>query len=154
MALSSTRNQCGRTPRRDSKPGLTASARVAPTTPRVLNLLIACALAASACQSHVGPESSTSPATTAPTRQSTAAYSPITPCLPGQMPICASQSCSGCPCGGWRCADRECTADADCGAGLRCGCRGPGAYVCPPGMAPDACENARCGGRVCRGASE
>jgi hypothetical protein len=118
------------------------------------SVLVVALLASAACQGHAGQQPSTSPVTAAQVGQSEPAPPRVTPCLPGQLPICISQSCSGCPCGGFGCADRECMTDADCGADLRCGCRGTGAYVCPEGMNPTDCENARCGGRVCRGASE
>lgn len=116
--------------------------------------LVGALVGAAACHGHAGQQPSTSPVTAAQVGQSEPAPPRVTPCLAGQIPICISQSCSGCPCGGFGCADRECVSDTDCGPDLRCGCRGTGAYVCPERMNPTDCENVRCGGRVCRGASE
>ncbi|MCC7380480.1 MAG: hypothetical protein IT384_01520 [Deltaproteobacteria bacterium] len=87
-------------------------------------------------------------------------------CPPEQVPLCVSSGCSGCPCVGWRCVDRECQTNEDCGPGLECGWRGVGGYrvctlegrdrpastggppACPSGQRP-LCASAVCSSCPC-----
>lgn len=43
----------------------------------------------------------------------------------------------------------SCKTDDDCESGEKCECAGVGADPCRPDMPPNACAEARCGGKTC-----